>query len=325
MKTPNQIQQSRALLLLAVASFSGLAWFSQAQAGEPPQPEKQRTYATAEDASKALIDAAKDRDREAMRGIFGPEVSELVTGDEVLDAALFERFCKSVEELCLLSHKSGTQFTLNIGVAKWPFPIPITKKDGQWFFDTEAGKEEIVNRHIGEDELSAIEICRRYVEAQREYSEQDRDGSDVLQFAQKIWSTEGKKDGLYWKSEKHGVSPLDPIIRQALAQGYDHHGEPGDKFACQGYIFRILAHQGPDAPGGKYDYVINGHMIGGFALIAYPDTWGKSGIMTFIVNQRGKVYQRDLGSETERLAGEIKEYNPGREWKLVKEATPAGE
>jgi hypothetical protein len=209
---------------------------------------------------------------------------------------------------------------LNIGAENWPFPIPLVKKDDRWSFDTEAGQEEIINRHIGEDELNTIGVCRTYVDAQREYASKDRNGSEVLQYAQKFKSTPGKKDGLYWKAAANEeASPYGPLVAEARAEGYgtEKKGEGPQPF--HGYLFKILKAQGPAAPGGKYNYVINGNMIAGFALLAYPSNWGESGVMTFIINQQGKLYQKDLGSKTEATASRMSEYNPDKSWALVPE------
>lgn len=330
MKTSKPSQYFPFYLVVALAALASATWPPMVRAEEAGKGTntniEQRLFDSPEDASKALVAAATTKDRSAMRELFGPECDDLVTGDEVLDAALFERFCKNVKVACRLSRKSDVEYGFEIGADRWPFPIPVAKKDGHWFFDTKAGQEEIVSRHIGEDELNAIEVCRDYVEAQREYAAADRDKSDVLKYAKLLWSSPGKKDGLYWKTGKdEAASPLAPIVRQAVAEGYDHDSSPGNVLQSHGYIFKIITQQGADAPGGKYDYIINDNMIAGFALMAYPDTWGKSGVMTFIVNQRGKVFQRDLGPKTEELAAALTEYNPDHNWTLVKERGEVGE
>jgi hypothetical protein len=197
-------------------------------------------------------------------------------------------------------------------------PIPIVKKDGTWFFDTLAGKEEILNRRIGEDEATAIGVCRTYVLAQREYASEDRDGSGVLKFAQRIKSTPGTKDGLYWPAGPGEVqSPLGPLVAEARAEGYGGKTAEGQPQPFHGYRFKVLTAQGPAAPGGAYDYVINGNLIAGFALVAYPAHWGESGVMTFIVNQWGRVYQCNLGEDSAKAAGEMALFDPDPSWTPV--------
>jgi hypothetical protein len=212
-----------------------------------------------------------------------------------------------------------------VGEDNWPSPIPIVKDGSQWRFDTAAGLEEILNRHIGEDELSAILTCRAYVLAQWEYfTEANGTAQDGLAvYAQKFVSTPGKRDGLYWETPSGAKpSPLGSLVAQARAEGYAA-GQPrpagAPKRPYHGYYFKILKRQGAHAPGGRFGYVLNGNMIAGYALIAYPDKWGSSGIMTFIVNQQGRVYQKNLGPKTAELAAAIVEYDPDTSWKLVTE------
>jgi hypothetical protein len=208
---------------------------------------------------------------------------------------------------------------LEVGDKHWPFPIPIVMKDGQWFFDTEAGKEELLNRRIGRNELATLQVMRACVEAQREYATQDRDGDEVLEFAQRFISTASNKDGLYWPPDLDGeISPLGPLVAHAQGLGYGH--QPQDPQPSpepfHGYFFKILTRQGKHAPGGKYNYIINGNMIGGFAFVAWPASYGESGIMTFIVNQQGRVYQKDLGPKTASTAASLKSYDPGNAWTI---------
>ncbi len=198
-------------------------------------------------------------------------------------------------------------------------PIPLVKTDGQWRFDTAAGKEEIINRHIGKDELHAIGVCRAYVTAQRQYASLNPQTGGEAKYALKFKSAPGKKDGLYWASaENEPASPFGPLVAEAHAEGYASHKGSGPH-PFHGYYFRILTRQGKDAPGGKMNYVSGGHLTGGFALVAYPEHWDQSGIMTFIVNQDGKIYQRNIGEKTSRIAGAMKEYNPDSEWTPVQE------
>ncbi len=206
---------------------------------------------------------------------------------------------------------------LEVGTNFWPFPVPIVKQGGRWFFDTEAGKEEILSRRIGKNELAVLQVVRAYVDAQREYASRDRNGDEVLEYAQRLASTPGTKDGLFWPPDLDGeISPLGPMVAEAQGAGYEMKGKGSDttREPFRGYFFKILTRQGKHAPGGKYDYIINGHMIGGFALVAWPAEYGESGIMTFIVNQQGRVYQRDLGAKTGKLAAAMKVYDPDSSW-----------
>jgi hypothetical protein len=278
-----------------------------------------KTFATPEEAVAALTAAANAKDREALHDIFGPAAVDIQNPDQVQAASELERFAAALSATNRLVQDSDTHYTLEVGEHGWPFPIPIVKQDGGWFFDTEAGKDEILNRRIGRNELSTLQAVRAYVEAQREYASRDRIGNDVLQYAQKLFSTPGLKDGLYWPTNLDGeISPLGPLAARAQAAGY---GEPltnpeGAPEPFHGYYFKILTRQGKHAPGGKYNYVINGNMIGGFALVAWPAEYGNTGIMTFIVNQQGRVYQKDLGSKTVTLAPAIKQYDPDSTWQL---------
>jgi hypothetical protein len=198
-------------------------------------------------------------------------------------------------------------------------PIPLVKTNGQWYFDTAAGKEEIINRHIGKDELHAIGVCRAYVTAQRQYASANPDAGGGAKYAQKFKSTPGMKDGLYWPSaENEPASPFGPLVAEAHAEGYvKHKGTGTGPHPFHGYYFRILTRQGQAAPGGKMNYLSHGNLTGGFALVAYPEHWDQSGIMTFIVNQDGKVFQQNFGEKTSRMVGAMKEYNPDSEWTLV--------
>jgi hypothetical protein len=277
-----------------------------------------RTFDTPEEAVSALAVAAGAKDTNALRVLFGPAAADLQNPDPVQAANDLTEFTTAFNQAQRVVRRSNSECVLYVGETSWPFPIPIVKKDGKWFFDVEAGKEELLNRRIGNNELSALATVRAYVEAQREYAAKDRDGDEVLEYAQKIRSTPGTKDGLYWPPDLDGeISPLGPHAAQAQAQGYfkpgsrEHAAQP-EPF--HGYYFKILTRQGPSAPGGKYDYVINGNMIGGFALVAWPAEYGNSGIMTFIVNQQGRVYQKDLGPLTAKTASSMRSYDLNKTW-----------
>ncbi len=282
----------------------------------------QKLFSTPEDALKALVEAVKTHDKGALDQIFGPSSKDLLSGDAVQDAAESEEFSKHVAEKTNLVKENDSKVIIYIGNENWPFPIPLVKKNGQWVFDTEAGKEEILNRRIGEDELTAIMVCHTYVKAQREYVLKDWDGDGILAYAQKLRSDPGKKNGLFWRhAPGEPVSPLGELVTQARMAGYKKEKSvfKEQPVPFHGYYFKIMTRQGKNAPGGKYDYIINGNMVGGFALVASPSNWGKSGIMTFIVNQQGKVYQKNLGPDTLKMVQDMDTYDPDKTWTQVKE------
>ena len=310
------------LLLLSLGVFRSDSFMA-------AQTQKQEFYATPEEAKQAVIDAAAAKDPAAFARIFGPEIQSLLSGsgDEAEDKQELEAFAASAQQSAKLEKVNDTKFTLTIGEDNWLFPIPIVKVGEQWRFDTPAGMEEILNRRIGENELSTILSCRAYVLAQWEYFTQvnaDKDG--VAEYAQKFISSPGKRDGLYWDTaEGDDPSPLGSLVAAARAEGYasktpgKHDDAVQPRQPYHGYYFKILTRQGPHAPGGKYNYIINGNMIAGYALVAYPADWANSGVMTFIVNQQGRVYEKDLGPKTGQIAGAMLEYNPDPTWKFVKE------
>ena len=235
------------------------------------------------------------------------------------DANNARRFAAAVAQGCERVKDGEDKIILEVGTNNWPYPIPLVKADGHWHFDTAAGKEEIINRHIGKDELHAIGVCRAYVAAQRQYAAATPAVDGAARYARKFKSTPGKKDGLFWPMTGNETeSPFGPLVAEAHAEGSEaHKGTAPHPF--HGYYFRILSRQGKAAPGGKQDYLSHGLMTGGFALVAYPENWDQSGIMTFIVNQDGKVYQRNLGKRSTRIAAALKEYNPDGEWTLVQD------
>ncbi len=239
---------------------------------------------------------------------FGPGGTNLFTGDRALDERHFQSLATNLAAGCVAVTESNNSVSLEIGANKWVFPIPLVQSNGSWVFDTAAGAEEIINRHIGRDEFYAIGVCRAYVKAQKEYAQ--RFGG---KYAQRFKSQEGKMDGLYWAEGLGGSSPFSSFVAEAGERGYHWgHGKGGHPF--HGYAFKILTRQGADAPGGKMNYIKDGDMTGGFALVAYPIDYGQSGIMTFIVNQEGTVYQRCLGEKTRARADAMKEYNPDSKW-----------
>jgi hypothetical protein len=283
----------------------------------------QRLFSSPEEALKTLVEAVKAKDETAIGQIFGPSGKELHSGDKVQDAAEFDELARHLAEKTTLVKESDLKVLLHIGNENWPFPIPLVSKDGQWFFDTEAGKEEILNRRIGENELTAILVCRTYVKAQREYTLKDWDGDGIFAYAQKLRSAPGKRNGLFWRAAPgEAVSPMGELVAKARMEGYKKEKtafKEETPTPFHGYYFKILTRQGKNAPGGKYNYIVNSNMVGGFALVAFPSNWGKSGVMTFIVNQQGKVYQKNIGPNTTKIAREMKSYNPDKTWTPAKE------
>lgn len=285
-----------------------------------PEPD-QRTFSTPDEARQALIVAVQAKDHHAMKAIFGPVLRELEPGDPVEQAAEFNHFARHLQEGAEIVKQGDEKAILSIGSEKWPFPVPIVKKGNSWRFDTEAGREEILSRRIGHNELRAINVCHAYVEAQLEYyTMPEPDGDQLPKYAQHMISSPGRKNGLYWlTAEGAKESPLGQLVAKAKEEGYMQKRETGDSGPrpFHGYYFHILKQQGSSAPGGKFNYIINGNMVAGHALVAYPARWGVSGIMTFIVNQRGRVYQKNLGPKTAEISRKMKSYNPDLTWKLV--------
>ena len=317
MKLLNQMSHFARLLTIALLAGAGGVLPADLHAVE--QKEAQRSFASPDDAIKTLQTAAEGKDKTTLREIFGPESDELLTGDKVQDANNAKRFAAAMAQGCRPVKEGEDKITLEVGTNNWPMPIPLVKADGQWHFDTAAGKEEIINRHIGKDELHAIGVCRAYVAAQRQYAGANPDAAGGTKYARKFKSAPGKRDGLYWPAAgNEPPSPFGPLVAEAHAEGYGGHKGAGPH-PFHGYYFRILTRQGDAAPGGKMNYLSHGNLTGGFALVAYPVLWDQSGIMTVIVNQDGKVFQRNLGEKTSRIAGTMKEYNPDSEWKLVQD------
>jgi hypothetical protein len=277
---------------------------------------KQKSFASAEEAVKAFVTAARNNDDRELLSIFGADAQDIISsGDKVADKERREKFLAQYDEKNKLVPE-GNSMILTTGKDGWPFPIPIVKKGETWFFDTQKGKEEILNRRIGENELYTIQTCLAIVDAQREYAMMDRDGDNLHEYAEKFASDPGKKNGLYWQTkEKEEPSPLGELLVKAKSEGYSKKESKGARVPYHGYFYRILKAQGKNAPGGAYDYVIKGSMLGGFALVAWPAKYGNSGVMTFIVNHDGVVYQKDLGTNTEKIAQAMKLYDPDKTWK----------
>lgn len=295
--------------VLAMAFLTAACWSAHAQ-------EK---FATPDEAVQALRHAAEAQDTTAFHQIFGPDDKLLLTGDQVQDADNRAKFAHAMAEGCHQVSEGSDKITLEIGAMHWPFPIPLVKADSQWHFDTDAGREEIIDRHIGRDELNAIGLCRAYVDAQREYYNLNPDGSGAAKYAMKFKSDPDTKDGLYWETTSgETASPFAQVVASAHLEGYGSKEGTGHH-PFHGYFFKILTRQGRDAPGGKMSYMHHGELTKGFALLAYPQYWGQSGVMTFIINANGKLYQQDLGANTDAMAKSIKEYNPDSKWTLVED------
>lgn len=303
-------------LLAIVLSYGSLA-SAQTQAkqflGASNTPVKQRSFETPQLAADALIKAAETYDVPALLDIFGPEGKDFVaSADPVADKAKAQEFIEKAHEKNTVSVEK-TKATLLVGNDQWPLPIPIVLRQGKWFFDTKAGKNEILFRRIGANELDAIKICRGYVEAQKEYVTTLRDDSKLHEYAKKVISTPGKHDGLVWRNDDGTPGgPISEPIARAIEQGYTDKAQP-----YHGYYFKILNGQGPAAPLGQLDYVIHGYMIGGFALAAFPADYRVTGVKSFIVNHYGIVYEKDLGPNTLKIGKEMDRFNPDKSWRVT--------
>jgi hypothetical protein len=278
---------------------------------DAPAPGQQ-TFASPDDAIVALRMAVESDDNAGLDKIFGPDIQSLRTGDKVQDAKNRRHFATALAESCQLDKQNPNEIFVEVGTNNYPMPIPLVQTNGQWFFDTPAGKEEAIDRHIGKDELAAIGVSRAYVAAQQQFA-----AMNGGVYAEKFKSSEGKRDGLYWAAAgDEPASKFGRLVAEAEMEGYS--GEKGPQ-PFHGYFFKILTRQGPDAPGGKMDYMSDGSLKNGFALVAWPQKWDQSGVMTFIVNQDGKVYQRNFGEKTSRIDSKIREYNPDDQWQLVQD------
>jgi Protein of unknown function (DUF2950) len=310
--------RSTYVLAAVMAFIAGMAVPSlRADASGPAGSPRQ--FSSPEEAVRVLVAATQAGDHATIDAIFGPEVKDLLSGDPKQDALEFAVFARLIGQFSQLVRKADDRCVLNLGDQNWPFPIPLVKRNGAWVFDTPAGKEEIVNRRIGEDELTTIGVCRTYVAAQREYASEDRAGDGVLKYAQRLRSSPGHKDGLYWPEVSgEEPSPFGPFIAEVHAEGYGGKTAEGKPQPFHGYHFKVLTAQGASAPGGAFNYIINGNMIAGFALVAYPEHWGESGVMTFVVNQWGRVYERNLGPASADHAAAMTEFDPDPDWAVVK-------
>jgi hypothetical protein len=296
------------VLLLSLVAVSLLSPVSSALA--------QRGYKTPQEAVDALVASAKTDDQKAALAVLGRDGEDIISsGDVTSDNAVRQRFVTSYDKKHQIAMDGDNKATLVIGDDDYPFPIPLVKKAGLWSFDTEAGRREILFRRIGHNELDAIQTGLAYVDAQNEYADKDRTGAGTGIYAQRFVSQAGKKDGLYWPSAQgEEDSPLGELFAAASHQGY--RADQG-RSPYHGYHYKILTRQGPAASGGAADYVVNDKMIGGFGLVAYPDEYRNSGVMTFIVNHQGMVFQKDLGPDTEKIAEAMTSFNPDKTWTKV--------
>lgn len=296
-----------ALLLLLVALTSG------ARAADLPQ----KRFSSPEAAVEALLAAIQAGDEKAMQSILGPGSRQLISsGDSVADSAGREKFVAAYGQQHSLKASGADTVILNIGADQWPLPIPIVKKKNRWLFDSAKGKKEILNRRIGRNELQIIDAIDAYVDAQHEYASKDCRGGGKVEFAQRLISTPGCRDGLYWEAQEgQQHSPLGPLMARAARDGYTTEGNLSP---FHGYYLKILKGQGKHANGGTYNYIVKGKMILGFGLLAYPAEYGNSGVMTFMVNQDGVIYEKNLGRNTRRSAEAMTLFDPDRSWKKVK-------
>ena len=275
----------------------------------------QRAFATPEDAGRALVEALESENSRAIYAVLGRGSGRFIySGDPVQDMGMRAAVVAAYRTGVHYEMAGDAKATMLLGDKDYPFPYPLVKRAAGWQFDAKSGAEEIVNRRIGGNELAAINVCLAYVDAQREYVQRDRDSNGLLEYARKLSSTPGTQDGLYWQTrEGEPPSPFGPLVARARSEGYTK----GESEPYHGYFYKILTAQGKDAPGGAYDYIVDGKMIGGFALVAYPARWGVSGVMTFVCNHDGVVYEKSLGRETAAIAAKMTVYNPDATWRKV--------
>jgi Protein of unknown function (DUF2950) len=280
------------------------------------QQPGQKTFSSAEEASNALVTAAQNNDEKAMLEILGPEGKQIVSsGDDAEDTQNRANFAQRYQEMHRLVKEPDGTTTLYIGAENWPTPIPLVSNGKSWYFDTEAGKKEILFRRVGRNEMSAIRVCLELVAAEKEYHSSQHDV-----YAQKVFSDEGQHNGLYWKAaDGESPSPIGPLVAQAVVEGYAAKSEEGSRTPYRGYYFRVLTRQGKNGPGGAKSYTVDGKMTAGFALVAFPAEYRSSGVMTFIVGEDGVVYQKDLGKKTAVVAKAMNEYNPSSSWQKAED------
>jgi hypothetical protein len=312
----NPLRLATALIIVFLLSAFLIPKGSQAATS---QKNRQKTFVSPEEGITSMVEALKANNDQALLSIFGPTGMQLISfGSAVANQEVREAFLTNYQEKNRLEIVGDIKVILHTGNNDWPFPIPLVKKGQTWHFDSKAGKEEVLNRKIGGNELSAIQVCLAYVDAQKEYALGDHDRNGFFEYAQKFVSDPGKKNGLYWKTlEGERPSLLGPAIAGATKETYKQMKSIGPPHPYHGYYYKILKAQGKNTPGGAYDYIANGKMIGGFALVAYPAKYGRTGLMTFIVHMDGIVYQKNLGKDTLKAAEAMKRFDPDKTWKIV--------
>jgi len=307
-----------AMTAASLAVAGGLAYAQAATA--PPAAKsaaKQSSFASSEAAAAALADAVRGKDVQKLLAVVGPGSGDwLFSGDQVQDANDWKKFLAAYDEKHSFDDK-GTRAVLQVGKDDWPFPAPLVKKDGKWLFDANAGREEILNRRIGQNELDTMQTLLAVVDAQREYAASDPDRNGFADYARRFVSTPGKKDGLYWATEGgKPESPLGPLVAVAASEGYGQKGAKAQtQQAFHGYYYKLLTSQGKNAAGGAYDYMVGDKLLGGFAIVAWPARYRVSGVTTFIVNHDGVVYEKDLGANGASVASAMSRYNPDPSWR----------
>jgi hypothetical protein len=317
MKITHAAERWRAALAL-LATVALAAPLARAAGPEPAAgtttAHVQSTYASPEEAAKALAEAMRSDEAKLIWHVLGPGASKLIrSGDPVQDNQAREAFVAAYDKSVKFERPGEDRATLLVGPDDFPFPYPLVMKNGRWQFDAKQGDQQVLDRRMGRNELSAIKVCLAYVDAQREYATRDRNGNGLLEYAQKLTSSPSQHDGLFWEmKEGEPPSPLGPLVASARSEGYVRHDPMATPY--HGYYYKILTGQGKDAPGGAYDYIVGGKMIGGFGLAAYPARWGKSGVMTFVCNHEGVVYEKNLGSNTQTIASKMTLFNPDPTW-----------
>ena len=307
-----------AALVAAFASAHAPASFGQAPASPPAKKSSvaQRTFASPEEAAEALAAAVRAQRVDDLLAVVGPgSASWLFSGDVVADRNDWKTFLAAYDQKKAVEENGG-KATLSVGNDDWPFPAPIVKRGSRWAFDTVAGREEIINRRVGRNELDTIQTLLAMVDAQREYAASDADGNGYADYARRLLSSPGKKDGLYWPAQAgQPESPLGPLIAVAAVEGYGKQIAAKERAPYHGYYYRLLTSQGKDAPGGAYDYMVGDKLLGGFGIVAYPASYRTSGVMTFVVNHDGVVFEKDLGPRTASIAGAMTRFNPDATWR----------
>jgi hypothetical protein len=313
MKNSMNIRVTRKLVMLSALLALAVLVLPHAYA----QADGQKTFSSSKEAVDVFIQAVRDGDTSILLAILGPGTEAIIsTSDAVADKTARDRFLANYDIKHSLTESAPHQLSLSVGKDAWPFPIPLVHANDKWYWDGSAGKEEILYRRIGKNELAAIGVCKGVVAAQRDYAANGHDGLSAGIFAQRLVSEPGKQNGLYWQvGEGENPSPAGPLLAQASAENY---GETAEESPYHGYYYRILKAQGANARGGAKSYIVDGKMTRGFALIAYPADYRSSGVMTFLVNQHGTIYQKDLGEKTAELTQQVTEYNPDKSWKVVK-------